>query len=251
MMLCLRGSQQRQEIFLLTKKLGIKELSNRNQQLLPTAAKTFMLVFSEPVEVSGLPKEIVHISAGYYHSGAVTGAPKAVSVPTKVQSLIGMTIKMAAFGSEHSIAVTDGGESLSWGGGEYGRLGHGHDLSTFGFFKNTSEYTPRLIKELEGIKKMAQFSYLEKGQQIKCTTTVFHQPERVQGPFLESTVSQDFLEMRGYIRSLVVGSIQQQFLGHGSDVDYIKPRMINFGENVRAVQVSCGFNHTGAILEHV
>lgn len=311
---------------------------------------------TEPVEVSGLPKEIVHISAGYYHSGAVTAdgelflwgknsngqlglgkrAPKAVSVPTKVQSLIGMTIKMAAFGSEHSIAVTDGGESLSWGGGEYGRLGHGHDLSTFGFFKNTSEYTPRLIKELEGIKVTSVaagllhsacvdengsvfifgerpadkvgfrevngekipsiVSELPYSEEVACggyhtcvltsggelytwgsnengclgigTTTVFHQPERVQGPFLESTVSQVSCGWKhtaavseGNIFTWGWGGSHGTFsvdghssggqLGHGSDVDYIKPRMINFGENVRAVQVSCGFNHTGAILEHV
>lgn len=38
--------------------------------------------------------------------------------------------------------------------------------------------------------------------------------------------------------------------GHGSDVDYIKPMMVNFGKNVKALQISCGFNHTGAILEH-
>lgn len=26
--------------------------------------------------------------------------------------------------------------------------------------------------------------------------------------------------------------------------------MVNFGENVKAVQISCGFNHTGAVLEY-
>ncbi|XP_024948627.1 uncharacterized protein LOC102615671 isoform X7 [Citrus sinensis] len=33
-------------------------------------------------------------------------------------------------------------------------------------------------------------------------------------------------------------------LGHGNDVDYIHPTIVNFGENVKALQVSCGFNHT-------
>lgn len=41
------------------------------------------------------------------------------------------------------------------------------------------------------------------------------------------------------------------FQGHGNDVDYIQPTIVNFGENVRALQVSCGFNHTGALLEYV
>lgn len=41
------------------------------------------------------------------------------------------------------------------------------------------------------------------------------------------------------------------FQGHGNDVDYIQPTIVNFGENVKALQVSCGFNHTGALLEYV
>ncbi|KAJ8441206.1 hypothetical protein Cgig2_024935 [Carnegiea gigantea] len=39
-------------------------------------------------------------------------------------------------------------------------------------------------------------------------------------------------------------------LGHGTDVDYIQPTMIDFGSNVKAMEVSCGFNHTGAIFEY-
>lgn len=41
------------------------------------------------------------------------------------------------------------------------------------------------------------------------------------------------------------------FQGHGNDVDYVQPMIVNFGENVKALQVSCGFNHTGALLEYV
>lgn len=37
--------------------------------------------------------------------------------------------------------------------------------------------------------------------------------------------------------------------GHGDDVDYIKPRVVRFHEAVRALDMSCGFNHTGAIFE--
>ncbi|MBA0850894.1 hypothetical protein Goshw_009007 [Gossypium schwendimanii] len=39
--------------------------------------------------------------------------------------------------------------------------------------------------------------------------------------------------------------------GHGSDVDYIKPTMVHVGENVKALEISCGFNHTGAIFGHM
>ncbi|KAL7000386.1 HECT-type E3 ubiquitin transferase [Sarracenia purpurea var. burkii] len=107
---------------------------------------------TEPLKVCGLPKDIIKISAGYHHSSAITEAAKAVSLPNRVESLTGVTIKMAALGSEHSLAVTDKGEALSWGGGQCGRLGHGHDSSMLGFLRSTSEYTPRLIKKLEGLK---------------------------------------------------------------------------------------------------
>lgn len=31
------------------------------------------MVLQEPIEVSGLEKEVVQISTGYYHSAAITG----------------------------------------------------------------------------------------------------------------------------------------------------------------------------------
>lgn len=38
--------------------------------------------------------------------------------------------------------------------------------------------------------------------------------------------------------------------GHGSDVDCINPSRVCFADDVKALQVSCGFNHTGAIFEY-
>lgn len=306
----------------------------------------------EPVEVSGLQKEIVQISAGYYHSCAITvdgelymwgknsngqlGLGKrsatVVPLPTKVECLDGITVKMAALGSEHSVAVTDNGDALSWGIGESGRLGHGHDSSILGFFKSTSEYTPRLIKNLEGIKvknvaagllhsacidengsvfvlgedKVGfrkvnkattpfMISKLPYSEEVECggyhtcvltnsgelytwgsnengclgigSTDVFDLPERVQGPFLKSPVTKVSCGWKhtaaiseGNIFTWGWGGSHGTFsedghssggqLGHGSDVDYIKPTMVTFERNVKALQISCGFNHTGAILEY-
>lgn len=310
---------------------------------------------TEPIEVFGLQKEIVQISAGYHHSCAITvdgelymwgknsngqlglgkRAAKVVPLPTKLECLNGVTIKMAALGSEHSVAVTDGGEALSWGLGDSGRLGHGHESSILGFFKNTSEYTPRLIKNLEGIKvknvaagllhsacidengsvfifgeravdkvgfaevenatTRSMFSKLPYSEEVACggyhtcvltrsgelytwgsnengclgigSMDVFHLPERVQGPFLKSPVSKVSCGWKhtaaiseGNIFTWGWGGSHGTFsedghssggqLGHGSDVDYIQPTLITFGKNVKALQISCGFNHTGAILEY-
>lgn len=121
----------------------------------------------KPLEVTGIGKEIVRISAGYYHSCAITEdgelymwgknsngqlglgkrAAGLVSVPTKVECLAGITIKTTALGSEHSVAVTDGGESLSWGGGS-GRLGHGHESGILGILRSTRWYLISFITRL-------------------------------------------------------------------------------------------------------
>ncbi|CDY44785.1 BnaC02g01020D [Brassica napus] len=309
----------------------------------------------EPLEVSGIENDILHISAGYYHSAAITvdgelymwgkntsgqlglgkNAARVVHVPTKVQALNGIIIKSVALGSEHSIAVTDGGEVLSWGGGGSGRLGHGHESSFFGILKSKSEFTPRLIKELEGIKVKnvaagllhtvctdengSAFMFGERSinkmgfggvrnattpsiisevpyaEEVACggyhtcvvtrggelytwgsnengclgteSTYVSHSPVRVEGPFLESDVTHVSC---GWKHTAAIsdnkvftwgwGGSHGTFsddghssggqLGHGSDVDYAIPAMVNLGKNVRAVHISCGFNHTGAVLEH-
>lgn len=127
---------------------------------------------TEPLIVSGLPKKVVKISAGYHHCSAITvdgdlymwgknsdgqlglgkKAAKLVTLPSKVECLNGVSIKIASLGSEHSVAVTDKGEALSWGGGASGKLGHGHGSSILGFRQSNSEFTPRLIKDLEGVK---------------------------------------------------------------------------------------------------
>ncbi|KAA8547058.1 hypothetical protein F0562_003487 [Nyssa sinensis] len=347
---------------------------------------------TEPLEVSGLPKEIIKISAGYHHSSAITvdgelymwgknsngqlglgkRAAKVVSAPSKVECLLGVTIKMAALGCEHSIAVTDKGEALSWGGGGSGRLGHGHESSILGFLRSTSEYTPRLIKKLEGVKvrsvaagmlhsacidengsvfafgetaveklgfgeaknattpsmisnlpfseevacggyhtcvitsggelyawgsnengclgvgylpfkyfiqnaelvdvfisahKYLIFSLVDAFSYISCTD-VTHLPERVQGPFLKYPVCKVSCGWKhtaaiseGNVYTWGWGGSHGTFsedghssggqLGQGNDVDYIEPTMVNFGKNVKALQISCGFNHTAAILEYI
>ncbi|XP_069154755.1 ultraviolet-B receptor UVR8 isoform X8 [Solanum lycopersicum] len=315
-----------------------------------------ILSFSqEPLGVAGLPKEIVKVSAGCHHSSAITvdgelymwgkntygqlglgkKADTVLSIPNKVECLNGVTIKIISLGFEHSIAVTDKGETLSWGGGQSGRLGHGHQSGIFGLIKSDSEYTPRLIKELEGLKvknasagmlhsvcisengsvhifgeranKKLGFSeasncslpsvvdglpYAEKaacGGYHTCvitgggelyvwgtnengclgigSTDVAHLPERVEGPFLRHSVSEVSCGWKhtaaisgGNVYTWGWGGSHGTFsvdghssggqLGQGNDVDYIKPTKINFRRHVKALQVSCGFNHTGAIFEY-
>ncbi|PKA51797.1 Ultraviolet-B receptor UVR8 [Apostasia shenzhenica] len=123
---------------------------NNFGQLGTTSSRSHML---EPVHIKGISDKVVQICAGYHHCAAVTQdgelfmwgsnscgqlglgkrADSMVSTPTRVDSLDGININMVALGSEHSVAITDEGNVLSWGSGGAGRLGHGHQSSFLGF----------------------------------------------------------------------------------------------------------------------
>ncbi|CAO2149163.1 unnamed protein product [Urochloa humidicola] len=307
----------------------------------------------EPVEVSGFHERVVEVSAGNHHSCAITedgklfvwgrnsggqlglgkGAGKIVSTPTKVDCLTDFRVKMVALGSEHSIAVTDEGEVLSWGAAGSGRLGHGHQSSILGFSLTSSEYTPRLIKNLDGYKiekiaagmlhsacideKGTLFIFgqkTEKGfgrsneafrpviveeipfsEEVACGgyhtcvvtdsgdlyswgsnengclglggTDMVRAPEILKSSLFKLPVSKVSC---GWKHTAIIsgddiytwgwGGANGTFfeeghssggqLGHGNDVDYFEPMMVPFSNNARAVHVSCGFNHTGAIYEY-
>ncbi|XP_031491759.1 ultraviolet-B receptor UVR8 isoform X2 [Nymphaea colorata] len=126
----------------------------------------------EPCEVAGFGEKVVKISAGYRHSAAITDdgalymwgdnssgqlglgkkAKNIVAIPSIVDSLNGFHMEMVALGSEHSVAITENGDMLSWGAGGSGQLGHGHHPSILSFLKSSREYTPRLVRTLEGVK---------------------------------------------------------------------------------------------------
>ncbi|KAF0897035.1 hypothetical protein E2562_031333 [Oryza meyeriana var. granulata] len=308
---------------------------------------------TEPVQVSGFDEKVVEISAGNHHSSAVTAdgklfvwgrnssgqlgvgkrAGKVVSTPRKVDCLADARVKMVALGSEHSVATTEEGEVLSWGAAGAGRLGHGHKTSILGFSMTTSEYTPRLIKNLDGVKikriaagmlhsacideKGTLFIFgqkTEKGfgrsgdehrptvveeipfsEEVACGgyhtcvvtdsgdlyswgsnengclglggTDMVRSPEVLKSSLFKLPVSKVSCGWKhtavisgGDIYTWGWGGANGTFfeeghssggqLGHGDDVDYFEPMMVKFGKNAKAIHVSCGFNHTGAIFEY-
>ncbi|CAN6478435.1 unnamed protein product [Victoria cruziana] len=306
----------------------------------------------EPCEVVGFGEKVVKISAGYRHSAAITvdgalymwgdnssgqlglgkKAEKIVTSPCIVDSLSGFHIEMVALGSEHSVAITENGDMLSWGAGGSGQLGHGHHPSILSFLRGSREYTPRLVRTLEGVKvrKIAAgllhsacidengsvFMFgqrttdklgfaetnivsspsaikLPSSQQVSCGAyhtcvitrggelytwgtnengclglghkTLARVPERVEAKLLQNAVSEVSCGWKhtaaicgGNIFTWGWGGSYGTFseeahssggqLGHGTDFDYFEPMMVNFGQSVNVLHISCGFNHTGAIF---
>ncbi|PIN18662.1 putative protein, contains RCC1 domain [Handroanthus impetiginosus] len=243
----------------------------------------------EPVRVSSIPKDIIKIAAGYHHSAAITvdgelyiwgnntngqlglgkKAEKIVPHPCKVECLDGFSIKMAALGFEHSMAVTDKGETLSWGGGESGRLGHGHESSFLGFQKSSSEYTPRLIKGLEGVKVKSVSAGMLHSACISENGNVYFFGERDLGkwgfgkakiattPFMISTLPfSEEVACGGYHTCIITnggelytwGSNENGCLGIGcTDITYSPERVEGPFLRQLVSKVSCGWKHTAAI----
>ncbi|KAJ4836942.1 hypothetical protein Tsubulata_042974 [Turnera subulata] len=110
----------------------------------------------EPVQVLGIEQEIVQISAGYHHSCAVSVDGELYMWGRNSSGQLGPRQKnrssdVLTFFFHCCTYSPDEGQALSWGGRRI-RLGHGHQSSILGFLKSSSEFTPRNIKRLEGVK---------------------------------------------------------------------------------------------------
>ena len=61
------------------------------------------------------------------HGRLGTGDEDDRTTPTEVVGLRGVTITFVAAGARHSVAVSAGGGTCTWGCGMFGRLGHGNE----------------------------------------------------------------------------------------------------------------------------
>ncbi|KAH8953778.1 hypothetical protein BDL97_08G044800 [Sphagnum fallax] len=194
----------------------------------------------ELTEVEGLPGNVrfVHIAAGAYHSAAVSEngsvymwgrnsqgqlglgkrAQTKVWMAQRLEALNDLVIKMMALGSEHSLALSEEGQVLSWGASLHGRLGHGHGYnpSMFSIFRTMSEYTPRLVQHLQNVKV-----------------------HKIAAGLMHSAC----LDEQGVLYTFGKGRECQ--LGVGNDRDATKPRQVP--ELPPVVELACGGYHTGAI----
>jgi alpha-tubulin suppressor-like RCC1 family protein len=117
---------------------------------------------AEPGLVVGLQgQHVVQVACGEAHSAAITkegrlyvwgssndgqvgirGARGSYSSPMKIDAVVGVRVMEVACGARHTMALTDGGQVLSWGRGGHGRLGHGGAAC---------EDAPRHVEGLRGV----------------------------------------------------------------------------------------------------
>ena len=145
-----------------------------------------------------------------------TGSDRAAAEPVRVPGLYG--VAQLACGGMHTLATTHSGDTYAWGANEHGNLGLG-DIS------GPQLRVPTLIPGL----KFAQTS---------C------------GWKHSSGVSDSgALFSWGWGGSMGEdsGSSGGQ-LGLGHEYDYWVPEQVDLGDAVVAEQVSCGWNHTAAVL---
>lgn len=65
-----------------------------------------------------------------------------LDTPKIIESLLAKRVVYIACGSSHSAAITSNGELYTWGQGQYGRLGHGDEVS---------KYTPEIVSKSDRI----------------------------------------------------------------------------------------------------
>eukprot|EP00743_Colponemidia_sp_Colp-15_P008722 GILK01009499.1.p1 GENE.GILK01009499.1~~GILK01009499.1.p1 ORF type:complete len:421 (-),score=31.77 GILK01009499.1:152-1375(-) len=85
---------------------------------------------------------------GLLESFAEENNPAPVLVPTLVDALVGHRVCLISAGAYHSAALTDAGRVFSWGAGEYGRLGHG-DQQDVGVPKLVDSLANKSVRHVE------------------------------------------------------------------------------------------------------
>lgn len=185
-------------------------------------------------------------------------------VPRMVEELRGKSIRQVTCGSYHTAAVTVSGELFTWGGGMYGKLGHG----------NESGYTiPCLVEALKGfqVRQVAcgsrhtvvllenrdVYTWGDKENGVSGQgDTEGHQylPNRVEelrNKSIRQVSACGFhtacLSESGEVFTFGEGKFGR--LGHNSERNQLTARRVEALANKRIKQIACGGFHTAAVSE--
>lgn len=177
-------------------------------------------------------QHVVQVSCGDFHTACVILNPTHVytwglglsgrlghgdemdcHLPTPVEALSSIHVTSVACGGHHSAIIAEpAGQLMTWGGGAFGKLGHGNRLA---------QTTPKLVAAIQN-KKLVQVSL---------------------GPHHSAALTQ---------KGEVYTWGQAGRLGHasqGAEVDEMAPRQVMALSGVFALQVSCGHSHCAVVTE--
>ncbi|RLN86543.1 hypothetical protein BBJ28_00001485 [Nothophytophthora sp. Chile5] len=185
-------------------------------------------------------------------------------VPRLVEELRGKNVRQVTCGSYHTAAVTVAGELYTWGGGMYGKLGHGNE---------TGHSTPFLVETLKGLqvrqvacgsrhtvvllenKDVYTWGDKENGvsghgdteghQYLPCPV------EELRGKSIVQISACGFhtaaLSEFGEVFTFGEGKFGR--LGHNSERNQAVARFVDALAGKRVKQVACGGFHTAAVTE--
>ncbi|CAK0840100.1 unnamed protein product [Prorocentrum cordatum] len=175
---------------------------------------------------------VVQVSCGDFHTACVILNPPHVytwglglsgrlghgneadcHLPTPVEALASVQVGFVACGGHHSAVIVEPtGQLMTWGGGAFGKLGHGNRLA---------QTTPKMVAAVQN-KKLVQVSL---------------------GPHHAAALTQ---------KGEVYTWGQAGRLGHasqGAEVDEMVPRQVMALSQVFVLQVSCGHSHCAVVTE--
>ncbi|CAH1964040.1 unnamed protein product [Acanthoscelides obtectus] len=185
--------------------------------------------------------------------------------PKMIETLKSKKIRDIACGSSHSAAITSSGELFTWGLGEYGRLGHGD---------NVTQLKPKLVKSLLG-KRVIQVACGSRDAQTLALTDdgqVFSWGDGDFGKLgrggsdgcdvprcVERLTSLGVVQVEcGAQFSLALNRAGEVWtwgkgdyfrLGHGSDQHVRKPTLVEALRDKKVIHVAVGALHCLAVTE--
>jgi hypothetical protein len=177
-------------------------------------------------------------------------------VPTPVAAMAGVRVRRVAAGWYHSLALTWDGRVYSWGGNNYGQLGHGDKLE---------RPSPALVGELEGVRGVTAHS--NQSLAVTQSGTVFSWGHAVYGeehsarPIIVEGFGEGVRVRRvcaGKSAVFAIGEAGELFswgqglyglLGHGDSEDQPSPKRVEALRGVRMSNVSFGRYHALALAE--
>lgn len=185
-------------------------------------------------------------------------------VPRITQSLAGQVVVQVTCGSYHTAAVTGNGDLYTWGGGMYGKLGHGNEAG---------HSTPKRVEGLAGI----QVSQIACGSRHTAVVTssgeLYTWGDKENGvaghgdtdghqytpKYLEKLAGRRVVQLSacGFHTGCLTDSGELYTwgegkfgrLGHGCERNCHSPRHVESLLGYRLRQVSCGGFHTAVVTE--